>query len=427
MNNACFFFLIASLMLAGTAAGASTFSIIKVQTVTTDDSLDVIRNPALLASQKEANSLGLLFFASPYNAHNIQAQAYQTSTILSARADDYRFRTGGFCMAYSGKISGGAIGFAIDTENSRPTEYYNYKDIFTGTDNININSALVKGSYSTVSPDFVFSFGKTIIGNNAIGLKLTLGYSLLNDDFSFTSATSDGFLQRHHAAKKIEGFSSEAALSYQYRDSASQAGIMLRSGRFKLDTTKIYYTHAEFGPSLFFAGSLTDPRQFRYDEGFSIIAGGYRRMGQFVAVALEGEYRVPISLGEKRLRYDAFTGFYGIRVNSAVNNKGLYGLRGGIEILPQGPVTISAGAGMRTESRTKNARYMRESKTSEEYNGALGIDFKFTEKIRLSIGTVLSYTRERTHTASSYFGARSEDISAAFYDLNTCLGMSFGF
>src|SRR5208337_4461049 len=135
--------------------------------------------PALLASQKEANSFGFLIFTTPYHAHNFGAQAFQTSMIVSAKADDYRFRTGGLCVSYAGKIPGGAIGFAIDMGNSCPTEYYNYKNIFTGTDNININSALVKGSYSEVSPDFIFSFGKTISGNNAVGLKITLGYSLL--------------------------------------------------------------------------------------------------------------------------------------------------------------------------------------------------------------------------------------------------------
>jgi hypothetical protein len=419
MNKTYFFFLIAALMLAGASAGASAFSVIKIQTVSTDDSLDVIRNPALLASQKATNSLGVLIFTTPYHAHNLEARAYQYSMVASARADLYRFRTGGARVSYSGKMPGGAIGFAIDTEGSCPTEYYRYKNIFTGTDNININSALLKGSRSTVSPDFIFSFGKTIGGNNAIGLKLALGYSLLTDDFSFASATSDGLSQRHHAGKKIEGFSSEASLGYEYRDDASQAGIMLRSGKLKLDTTKIYYTHAEFKPSLFFAGSLTDQRQFRYDEAFSIVAGGYRRLGQFIAAALEGEYRVPLSMGEKKLRYDAFTGFYGIRVNSAVSYKGLYGLRGGIQILPQGPVTISAGASVTTTGRTKNARYIRESKTSEEYKGALGIDFKFTEKVRLSIGTELAYAHDRTHTASSYFGAS--------YGLNACMGMSFGF
>ncbi len=429
MGKAYFFFLIAAFVLTGATASSSTFSILRMKNATTDDSLEVIKNPALLASQREAHTLGFLFLTTPYQVHDFGIELFQNAMIYSSKNDDYGYKAGGACISYAGKIAGGAVGFAVDMTNPRALKYFRYNKIFTGTDNISIESTLKKGSSFEVSPDFVFSFGKTVSGNNALGLKLSLGYSRTNEDFSYMRILSMGIAEKHHAARKIEGLSVEASFGYEYRDDASQAGIMVRTGRFKWDTTKIYYNRADFGLPLFFAGSISNPRQFHYAESFSIVAGGYRRLGQYVAVALEGEYRVPVSVGEKRLRLDEFTGFFGVRVNSAAAYKGAYGLRGGVEFLPKGPgpVTMSAGAGIRTESQNKRARFIKESKSSDTYSAAFAVDFKFTEKIKAWIGTELSYMHERKRTASNYFISRIEDDASSLYDLNTYLGLSFGF
>jgi hypothetical protein len=428
MKKLTFFFpFVAALLLLRTGADAGAFSLAGVQTVATDFALDVIRNPALLATQKENNSLGLLFLATPYNAHYYDNDSYLTSIIASVRASDQMYRTGSICFSYSRKIPGGAVGFAIDTQKSYQAEYYRYKKTYLSTDTINTNYAVLKCKYDTISPCFVVSYGSVISGNHSIGMQIKIEYSLTHDDSSYTSAFATGLDQRHHSIKKIEGISPEVSAGYVYRDDVSQAGIMLRSGRFNWQKSNIYYTHAGFPSSQFFSGSISDPLRMRYDKSFSIVAGGYRKMAQYIAVALEGEYQVPASFGEKNLRYDVFTGFYGIKVNSAVNNKGLYCLRGGFEILPSGPATISLGASISTTSQKKSARFLQETKTTDEYAGSLGIDFKLTNTILVMAGAQISYTNERIHTASSYFTARSEDESGRFYNLKSYLGMSFSF
>ena len=429
MKKLSFFFpFVAALLLLRTGADAGAYSLAGMQTVATDYALDVVRNPALLAAQKENNSLGLLFFTIPFNSHYYDNDSSMTSIIASVRASDQMYRTGSMCFSYSRKIPGGAVGFAIDTQKSFQAEYYRYKKTYLSTDTINTNYAVLKGKYDTISPCFVISYGRVISGNHSIGMQIKLEYSLTHDDSSYSSLFPAGPDQRHHAEKKIEGISPEVTAGYMYRDDASQAGIMLRSGRFNWQKSNIYYTHAGFPSSQFFSGSISDPLRMRYDKSFSIVAGGYRRLAQYIAVALEGEYQVPASFGEINLRYDVFTGFYGIKVNSAVNNKGLYCVRGGFEIMPSGPATIiSLGASISTTSQKKSARFLQETKTTDEYAGSLGIDIKLTDTVLVMAGAQISYTNERMHTASSYFTARSEDESGRFYNLKSYLGLAFSF
>jgi hypothetical protein len=428
MKSIFFFFLIAAiLLLPAREAVAGAFSMGRILTVSTDGSLDTIRNPALLAAHKENNSMGFIFFYTPYNDRRYSYDSYMGSWISSLRVRDQKLFMGSMYLSYTRKISTGSVGLAIDADNNYLADYRRNKEIYANLENTNSQYAVMKVSRSMISPRFVFSYGGIVSGNHAIGVQFTPAYSQTEENSSFISVMNNIFEQKHHSRKKIEEISSEVSLGYTFRDAVSQVGIMIRSGRFTLQKTRIYFSHAEFPSSVIFTGSVAEPYHIQYDRGFNIIAGGYRKLVQFIAVAFEGEYRIPIHYGEKNLRYDEFTGFYGITVSSSVTNKGLYSVRGGFEILPSGPVTINLGGGFSTTSQNKNARYFHESKMTDIYTGSLGFDLTLSENILIIIGSEFQYTHERISTSSNYFNSRLIDGPAKVRTISSHLGMSFNF
>lgn len=210
---------------------------------------------------------------------------------------------------------------------------------------------------------------------------------------------------------------------------------MIRSGRFSWRKTKIYYSHGDFITPLMFAGSASEPFNFQYDRGFTLIGGGYHKLASFIAIALEGEYEIPVTYSMKDLRYDEMTGFNAVTNNLAVNKSGLYCLRAGFEILPSGPVTINLGGGMSTTRESRRGKFFSEFINTDTFNGAFGMDFKFAENLMIMAGSQLIYTKERRRgtatyiviATSSYIGTSSYDGPAALFNINVFSGISCGF
>jgi hypothetical protein len=428
MKYPSFFFLFLIFITAfEPAARASAFSLGRLQTVSSDGSLDAIRSPSVLASHNENNALGYMIIYPPFYDHRFDYDAYRSSWLSLYRDDERKYSAGSVYLSYIKKVPGGAVAFAIDADNTYQTVYDRYEKTSVNLNAADQNITLTGGSALTVSPRAVISFGTTIAGNHAIGAQLSLGYTRLNERYCYTGVLNSSIDQRHHANETNEAMNAEISIGYSYRDALSQAGILVRSGRLSLRRTRIYYTHADFTSQLFFAGSVSEPRQLLYDRGFSIIAGGYRNLAGFIAVALEGEYRIPLNYREKELMYDEFTSFYGITINSGVNSGGFYCIRGGFEILPSGPVTINLGGSVDTTMEKRSSRFYRDSVSRDRYAGSLGLDLKFTENFLILLGSQLSYIRERTNRASNYFNTIILDGPVKSLDLASYLGMSFYF
>jgi hypothetical protein len=428
MKCPSFFLLFLALVTAfEPAARASAFSLGRLQTVSSDGSLDAIRSPSVLASHNENNAFGYMIIYPPFYDHRYDYDEYRSSWLSLHLDDERKFKAGSVYLSYIQKVPGGAVGLAIDAGNAYQAVYDRHVKTSVNLNAADQNMTQSKGSALTVSPRAVVSFGATIVGNHAIGAQLSLGYTRLNERYQYTSLLNSNIDQRHYTNETIEAMNAELSIGYSYRDSLSQAGILVRSGRMSLKRTRIYYTHADFTSQLFFAGSVSEPRQLLYDRGFSIIAGGYRHLAGAVAVALEGEYRIPYNYREKDLMYDEFTSFYGITINSGVKNGGFYCIRGGFEILPSGPVTINLGGSVDTTTKKGSSRFYRDSVTADEYAGSLGLDLKFTDNFLIILGTQLSYQRERTNRTSNYFSTIMLDGLVKRIELAAFLGMSYYF
>jgi hypothetical protein len=438
MKSLLLFYLLIFLtiqFLVSEHAAAAAFTMGQLQTVSSDGSLDVIRNPSLMTAQKTDNSVGIILLSTPFTSNRFSYDFFQVPWISTGRARDTKFITGSMFLSYCRKIQNGVIGLALDTDNQYQGVYTRYERTNTGILTGHFIRTVISGKSTIMTPRFVLSYGTTVSGNHSVGIQCAAGYMLFRDDTGYQSVVDYFPYQKNHARKKTEEARAELSFGYSYRDADSQAGLMIRSGRFSWRKTKIYYSHGDFITPLMFAGSASEPFNFQYERGFTLIGGGYHKLASFIAIALEGEYEIPVTYAWKDLRYDEMTGFYAVTNNLAVDKSGLYCLRAGFEILPSGPVTINLGGGMSTTRESRRGKFFSEFINTDTFTGTFGIDFKFVENLMIMAGSQLIYTKERKRGKSnyivigtiSYIGASSYDGPATLLNINVFSGMSCGF
>src|SRR4030042_3207461 len=262
MKKARLFFFLLTLMLSfctGEFAFAGAFSMGQLQAFSSDGSLDVVRNPSIMTAQRETNSIGFILLSTPYYLRRYSYDSYLNTWINDARVHDTKYITGSVYLSYCRKVGKGAIGIAVDTDNPYQGLYAEYERSVAGVMTGSIYYELVRGDFMKVSPRFVFSFGSVVAGNHSIGVQIAAGYTRKKDDYGFISSTNSAFLAKNHDSMRMEGASAELVVGYSYRDPDSQIGLMIRSGRFSWQKTRIYYTMADFSATLFFAGTVSEP------------------------------------------------------------------------------------------------------------------------------------------------------------------------
>jgi hypothetical protein len=415
--------------LARERAGAAAFTMGRLWTVSSDGSLDVIRNPSLMTTQKADNSIGIILLSAPYSLHRYSYDFYPASWIASGRYRDARYATGSVYLSYCRKTNNGMIGLALDTDNPYQGVYTRYERTYSSAMTLNIMRTMISGKSIKAAPRFVVSYGASVSGNHSVGIQCAARYTLFRDDTTFQSVLNYLPYQKNHTKNRTEGVGAELSFGYSYRDADSQAGLMIRSGRFSWRKIKLHYSHMDLLVPLLFYGGMREPFSFQYDRGLTLIGGGYHKLASFIAIALEGEYEIPVSYTQKDIKYDETTGYFGLMSFLAVVKSGLYGLRAGFEILPSGPVTISLGGGMSTTRERRRGKYFFESVSTDEFSGTFGLDMKFAENLIFTAGTQLIYTRERAVSRTSYIiiGSYMYDGPATLLNLNVFTGMSCGF
>jgi hypothetical protein len=426
-----FFFLLclAVPFFAGNDASAAAFTMGQLQTVGSDGSLDVVRSPSLIAVQKTEHSIGMMFLYTPYALHRYYYDYYKGNWAYTTRVRERKNQSGGAVLAYCRKVTKGAVGVAVDTDAGSQVSYHGFEETYAGFITGNNNYAVKSGSVLNVSPRAVFSYGREISGNHSIGVQCAAGYSVFKEDLNFNSIMLMAADRKHHAKKKIDEVAVQASFGYTYRDGDSQAGLLVRSGRFAWQKTKIHYVHQDFMTPVFYAGSVSEPNHLVYDPGLTLAAGGYQKLTSFIAVALEGEYEIPVSYNMKDLRYDDMTDFFGVTLNLGVKRSGRYSVRTGFEILPAGPVTISLGGGINAEREKRKGRFISETINRESYTGVFGIDIRAVNNMLIMAGTRLAYIHERGKSAVSngYTDPSTYNGPVKLLDISVFSGLSYGF
>ncbi|HNW29388.1 MAG TPA: hypothetical protein PKN50_13005 [Spirochaetota bacterium] len=429
-----FFFLLSMAIgsVAGEYAHGAAFTMGQFQTVASDASFDVLRNPSLLTAQVTGNALGFMFVAPPYTNRRYSYSATLGSTISVPDIHETKRLAGCLYLAYSGKTPRGTVGLAIDTDNPYQAMYRRHQRKFFGINydgTMNYENMDFSGKSLAVSPRLVISYGIVVSGNHSLGLQWTLGYSRTRERSTITYMVNAAINGYHWATKTMEDVAAEMSLGYSYRTETSQAGLMVRSGRFNWERTKINFGHGDFAKTILFSSAVSEPFYLAYDRGFSVLAGGYHKLAPFIAVALEGEYEVPVHYNYKAVRYDETTGFFGVSNNMTIRKGGLYAVRAGFEILPAGPVTVSLGGRVSTTRERGRSRNRYESINTDTYGGTIGLDIKAVDSLLIMAGSRLVYTHQRTVTTSNleYIGPVSIDGLTRTLAVDLFLGMSGGF
>ncbi len=432
-NRVIFFFLLSMTIwiVARDNADAAAFTMGQFQTVASDGSLDVLRNPSLLTAQVQNNAIGVLFLAVPYTNRRFSYNATIGSAVSAPGFQEAKRMAGSMYLSYSGKTPHGTVGIAIDADNPYQALSRRFHRNYFGINTFDLiyENLYVRGKSLTLSPRLVISYGLVVSGNHSLGLQWALGYTRTSEKTTFVSMYNVNFTSHHWATKTADGVSAEMCLGYSYRTDNSQAGLMLRSGRFNWERTKINFGHGDFGKSILFSGSISEPFYLAYDRGFTFLAGGYHKLASYVAVALEGEYEVPIHYNYKAVRYDETTTLYGYSNNLAIRKSGLYAIRAGFEILPSGPVTISLGGQVSTTRERGKSSRMHESVNTDTYGGSLGLDIKAIDSMLIMMGSRLVYTHQRTrrYSEQQYIGSMSIDGLTRTLKVDLFLGLSGGF
>ncbi|HOT45943.1 MAG TPA: hypothetical protein PLM53_15210 [Spirochaetota bacterium] len=429
------FFFLASMVIGSVAGGqayAGAFTMGQFQTIASDGSLDVLRNPSLLTAQVQNNAIGFMFIAPPYTNRRYSYGATLGSTISVPDIHETKRLAGSLYLAYSGRTPRGTVGVAMDTDNPYQAMYTRHRRNYFGMSydgTINFENMDISGTSLAVSPRLVVSYGIVVSGSHSLGLQWTLGYSRTREKSTVSYMVNAVINGYHWATKTMEDVAAEMSLGYSYRTETSQAGLMVRSGRFNWERTKINFGHNDFFNNVFFPGSVSEPFYLAYDRGFSVLAGGYHKLAPFIAVALEGEYEMPIHYNYKAVRYDETTAMFGLSNNITVRRAGLYAVRAGFEILPAGPVTVSMGGRVSTTRERGRSKNRYESINTDTYGGTLGLDIKAVDSLLIMVGSRLSYTHQRTVTVlnQEYLGSVSIDGLTRTLAVDLFLGMSGGF
>lgn len=432
MKRHLLFYLLICLLFqfpAKERAGAAALTMGRFQTVSSNGSLDVVRNPSLMTLQKADNSIGVVLLYAPYSYSRYSYDFYQSGGISQGRVRETKNIAGSVFLSYCRKMDNGAIGLALDTGAPYLGAYNRYDRTYSDATTGQYVYTRIYGSSIKAAPRFVLSYGSLVSGKHAVGLQIAGGYTLFRDDTSYQNLMNFSPYQKNHTKLKAEGFGGELLFGYSYQDADSQAGLMIRSGRFSWRKMKVHYSHSDFTLPLFYHASLARTYFFQYERGFSLLGGGYHKLAPFIAVALEGEFEIPVSYTEKDVKYDEMTGYYGVKNDLAVTKSGLYGLRAGFEILPAGPVTISLGGGMSTTRETRKNKYYYKSVNTDTFSGTLGLDIKIAENYMLMAGSECIYIKERTagRTSYIYISTYTYDGPATLIYINVFTGISCGF
>ncbi|MBP7735014.1 MAG: hypothetical protein KA369_03485 [Spirochaetes bacterium] len=435
MKNNIIIVFLATLSLwlcAGARAEASAISMGQIQTVASDGSLDVLRNPSLLTAQSTDNALGVLFLSTAFSDRRYSySGATISSTVSRPRYGTSKYLAGSLFLSYSRRTSGGTVGIGIDAGNPfqamKERNGRNYYGINTSSYAIEYLSA--HSDRNSISPRLVISYGLVVSGNHAIGLQWALGYGQAREKDDFVQTYGTTVVGQHWVTKKTEDINAEMSLGYSFKKEGSQAGLMVRSGRFNWERTYLRFGHGDFGKGLVFSGSVRENYYLQYDRGLRIMAGGYQRLGSFFAVALEGAYGIPFSYNYKDVRYDEVTSFYGMSNNMTIRKSGLYSLSAGFEILPSGPATISLGGNLSSTRERRTNGKIKETMNVDTYAGSLGVDIRAIDALLIMVGSSLTYTHRRTGVSSNinYLGSVSIGGLTRALQVDLFLGLSGGF
>ncbi len=366
---------------------ANTLFLGNIESVYPDGAINALKNPALVSAQKEKSSLGLLLNYRVYD----QVNSDLNLGILTDEKTETEIEkdiTGGTSIVFTKKFNKQGFGIGLSNSDSYIYSYKEEKTRFSGTTAASqVYSVNTEEKVKNINPKISFNYGLQLGENSFFGLKLTGIYSRTDTESETTEIVKAGTVtvstvnKNHDEIKSI--ISGELCFGFYFNEKGSQLGFMAKSGKLSFVKSDIDYYNDE----------LTEPEgensysyYKQYNEGVSLLAGGYTRLLPFLGIALEGGFQLPAYYNEKSFDDKTFES-----KETSVANKSVILIKGGLDFILSPRLRVDIGGNL--FFATISADGENTSYGNSDYRGfncMAGLDYYSQGGIRFMAGTVVS-------------------------------------
>jgi len=454
----------------GVEALASSYSTGGVKSVIQDGSLDVLRNPALISTQKDNNSIGFLAKYNPYYSYNADFKVLPLNNNISMMINgiltgDVKKKSSinpSLYLSYVRKIGGLALGIGLNSKSSnnlsleKTESTYNMFMLDPSSSNLqlSVNKQMSRDKKTDLACVISAAFETT--EKSHIGLQITtsgaysktaINMKTSEAKFIVPAMTLTGNqLSTATTVTISKQYSSELSLGYLYADGGNQVGIMIKSGRlfWRDSDTKLSFLRYSNTMTNYIPGfRLNGRRDFgaSYARDISVTAGASSQVLDFLKLVVETELQTSM-----RFRLKDYISPLGgdpgnlVKTKTLLTSDPVLTLRFGMEFSLSSSFAISAG-GMMVNSSIKNGQYS-PGKLFQDitksyntvYGSMLGFDIFMSESSRLFIGSDVYFNKGKMDRFFSNYDlsrnminivpirVKSKDIN-----LYTYIGMSSSF
>ncbi len=416
-------FLLHIVLLRGSSS-ANTIFLGNIESVYPDGAINALKNPALVAAQKENNSLGVILNYRIYNRTDIDMNIDFLSNDKTDN-DIEKQVYGGGAVGFTKKINSQGFGIGFSESDDSVYSYQEAKTIYSGTgDSSNVVSFDTEEKERKISLKGNYSYGLKIGENSYLGVKLIDRYSTSDKESETTESNTSGGgifsnLKTSHEILTITSL--EMIIGFYSAHKGDQLGFMINTGRLSFVKSDIeFHNDALIEPDG--ENSFSNHRQ--YDEGASITAGGYTRVLPFLGIALEGTFQLPAYYDEKGYDDKSFE----TRESSVSKNSALV-FKGGLDFILTPQLSFDLGSIAffgRSSANGGNSSYSESDFTG--FNCMAGFDYHSQGGMRLMAGVLLSRykisAKNKKDDGSSSFMI---DMEAGVLNIETYIGVMYSF
>lgn len=370
--------------------------------VVSDGPFDAVKNPALLSLQADNDALGIVLKYQNYLESDISTEIYFAGVDADVDSEKLEDKSLGCFLAYSIKLGKPVIAFAVT--DSGDGQYYlrEGKTTFTVISGIDQYKSKIVENVEEYNPVFHSSIGFNISDKSSIGFSISVRYSRKEDvetKRNFFNASETALVDQKSTTNIL---SYTVGTGYLYREEGTQIGLLFYIGEFSWRKQELSYSFQDrdFPLPDPVDESSRDSDSYsssgKYTEGMRFVAGGYHRLNTFLAIALEGEFRIGNSFSQTELTLyeDESNDVYKIvEERNRVTNKNTVFLKGGAEINPISSISLMFGFAY-TDIMGRIGGGDGDGFLSNRYDLFLftgGVNYQYNKNLSLFFGTLFIY------------------------------------
>jgi hypothetical protein len=370
--------------------------------VVSDGPFDAAKNPALLSLQANNNALGIVLKYQNYLDSDISAEIDFAGVDADVDSEKLEGKSLGCFLAYSIKLGNPVIAFAVTDSGNGQYYLREVKSTFTVIAGVDQHKSKIIEDVEEYNPVFHTSIGFNISDRSSIGFRVSVRYSSKEDDENkrnFLNGSETALVDQKLTTNIL---SYSVGTGYLYREGGTQIGLLFYIGEFSWRKQELSYSFQDRDVPVPdpVDDSSSDSDSYsssgKYTEGMRFVAGGYHRLNTFLAIALEGEFRIGNSFRQTELTLDEdeSNDLYNIvEERNRVTNKNTVFLKGGAEINPISSISLYFGCAY-ADIMGRVGGGDGDGFLSNRYSLFLftgGVNYQYTKNLSLFFGSLFIY------------------------------------